>query len=339
MLNGSAKSPARQAGPTIVATGFQPVGSGHLTTSLHINRAAFPWLGLLLALLAVPLFSIPQARAETKVKGQRVFFTGHSFHVFVPPILADMAKGAAIKDHVQVGLSAIGGSRVIQHWNVPEEKNKAKEALRGGQVDVLTLAPIHLPDEGIEKFAQLALEHNPKVRVTVQEFWLPFDIYDTTFKERPKKVDHNAPTAEELRKLHGPYFKSLDEHVRELNKKIGKQAVLVVPVGQAVIALREKIIAGQAPGLKTQADLFTDAIGHARPPLQVLAAYCHFASIYQRSPVGLPLPAILEKAKNPNWDARLNRLLQELAWEAVTGHPLSGAKAAKRSDQEPGFPP
>ena len=109
----------------------------------------------------------------------------------------------------------------------------------------------------------------------------------------------------------------------------GKPVVFVVPVGQAVLGLREKIIAGQAPGLKTQDDLFTDAIGHARPPLQALAAYCHFAVIYRRSPVGLPLPAALEKAKVPEAE-KLNRLLQELAWEAVRQHPLSGVEAAGR---------
>jgi hypothetical protein len=285
---------------------------------------------LLLALLVVPQTKGGDKKgdklAQPLDKGQRVFTCGHSFHVFIPGILSDLAKGAGIKDHQAVGLSSIGGSRVIQHWDVPEEKNKAKELLRAGKVDVLTLSPIHLPDEGIEKFAKLALENNPKVRITVQEFWLPFDIYDTTFKLRPKKVDHNAPTGAELRKLHEPYFKSMDEHVRSLNKKLGKEAVFVVPVGQAVIALREKIIAGKAPGLKTQEDLFTDAIGHAKPPLQALAAYCHFAVIYRRSPVGLPMPAVLAKAKNADWDEKLNRLLQELAWDAVLAHPLSGVK-------------
>ncbi|HMF17508.1 MAG TPA: hypothetical protein VKE98_09895 [Gemmataceae bacterium] len=260
--------------------------------------------------------------ASEAVKGQRVFSAGHSFHVFVPAILNDLAKKAAIKDHAVAGLSSIGGSRVIQHWNVPEDKNKAKAALKAGTVDVLTLAPIHLPDEGIANFTKLAVENNPNIRITVQEFWLPFDIYDTTFSKRPKTVDHNAQTAESLRKLHAPYFKSMDEHVKELNAKQGKQVLFVVPVGQAVIALREKIIAGQAPGLKTQEDLFTDAIGHARPPLQALAAYCHFAVIYKKSPVGLPMPAILPKNTNPE----LNRLLQELAWEAVTSHPLSGVR-------------
>src|SRR5262249_34331884 len=154
--------------------------------------------------------------SEPIAQGQRIFTCGHSFHVFVPGILADLAKKAEIKDHVQVGMSSIGGSRGIQHWDVAEEKKKAKEAVKAGKIDVLTLSPIHLPDPGIENFTKLALEHNKDIRITVQEFWLPFDIYDITFKERPAKVDHNALTGEELRKLHAPYFKSMDEHVREL---------------------------------------------------------------------------------------------------------------------------
>lgn len=120
-----------------------------------------------------------QAAEKAPAKGQRVFSCGHSFHYFMPPILTDMAKSAGIKDHQFVGLSAIGGSRVIQHWAVPDNKNKSKEALKSGNVDVLTLAPIHLPVDGIEKYAQLAMEHNPSIRVTVQEFWLP-----TTFMTR-----------------------------------------------------------------------------------------------------------------------------------------------------------
>jgi hypothetical protein len=284
------------------------------------------WLPLIAVALLLPLISRAEDKPTAKLappitKGQRVFSCGHSFHVFVPNILRDMAQGAEIKDHTQLGLSSIGGSRVIQHWDVAEGKNKAKEALATGKVDVLTLSPIHLPDDGIEKFTKLALEHNPDIHVTVQEFWLPFDIYDITFKQRPKAVDHNAPTVEELRKLHAPYFQSMDDHVRELNKKFGKRVLYVVPVGQAVIALREKIIKGEAPGLAKQDDLFTDPIGHAKAPLQALVAYCHFAVIYRRTPVGLPMPAVLDKAKT---DPKLNRLLQELAWDAAVKHPLSG---------------
>jgi hypothetical protein len=287
---------------------------------------------LVFTMLAVGWPVAAHAQGDKPItEGQRVFSCGHSFHYFVPPILSEMAKSAGIKNHEMAGLSAIGGSRVIQHWDVPEDKNNAKKALRAGKVDVLTLSPIYLPDEGIENFVKLALDNNPKVRITVQELWLPYDVYDLKSPLKGRKVDHNAPTGAELRKEHEPYFKSMDDHVRDLNKKFGKEAVFVVPVGQAVIALREKIIAGQAPGLKMQDDLFTDAIGHVKPPVQALASYCQFAVIYRRTPVGLGMPTVLAKANNPNWDEKLNRLLQELAWDAVTQHPLSGVKVEAKS--------
>lgn len=255
-------------------------------------------------------------------KGQRILSAGHSFHVFMPGILKDMALGAEIKDHVQVDVQSIGGSRVIQHWDLAEEKNKAKTALKTGKVDVLTLSPIYLPDDGIANFTQLALEHNPEARVTLQVFWLPYDTFDLS-RKKVDKLDRDALTGEELRRRHEPYFKMMDDHVRELNRKHGKSVVFVVPTGQAVIGLREKIIAGQAPGLKTQEELFTDGIGHVRAPVQALTAYCHFAVLYRRSPVGLPMPGILARAKLEEGD-KLNRLLQELAWDAVRSHPLSG---------------
>jgi hypothetical protein len=281
---------------------------------------------VILALIA-PLIA-PLLHAGTTAKapaGQRVFCVGHSFHVFMPGILNDLAAKAGIKDHKLVGMSAIGGSRVIQHWDIAEEKNKTKKALRAGDVDVLTLAPIHLPDDGIGNFARLGVVNNQKIRIFVQENWLPFDIYDTTFKKRPKEVDHNAQTGESLRKLHEPYFTGIDAQVRELNQTLGAQALYVAPVGQAVIALRERIIAGEAPGLKEQNDLFTDAIGHARPPLMALIGYVYYALVYRTSPVGLPAPAILLKGKDDNTE-KLNRLLQELAWQAAVQHPLSGVK-------------
>ena len=102
---------------------------------------------------------------SSEIKGQRIFTAGHSFHYFMPPIFTDVAKGAKIADHKQVGTQSIGGSRVIQHWDLPDEKNKVKPALKTGEIDVLTLSPIYLPDDGIEKLAQLGLEHNPAIRV------------------------------------------------------------------------------------------------------------------------------------------------------------------------------
>jgi hypothetical protein len=94
----------------------------------------------------------------------------------------------------------------------------------------------------------------------------------------------------------------------------------------AAVTLREKIVKGEVPGLKKQSELFRDNWGHAQPPLQILASYCHYAVIYRRSPEGLPVPKAFAALKDMS-DAdktALNRLLQEIAWQTVGAHPMSG---------------
>jgi hypothetical protein len=264
-----------------------------------------------------PAESLARERTNGPVlQGQRVLTAGHSFHVFIADILPDIARRAGITGHVALGKQFLGGSRVIEHWNRPDSLNQAKRILRDGRVDVLTLSPTFHPDEGIDRFTRLGLEHNPELRVTVQASWVPFDglLAATIY---PGKGGRDALTGTDLRELHAPYFLSLDEEVNLLNEAYGKPVLSVVPVGQALIALRERVKAGQAAPLRSQEELFVDEIGHPAVPLQVLAAYAHFGVIYRRSPVGLSVPTVLGRAGKPAWAEELNRLLQEVAWTAV----------------------
>jgi hypothetical protein len=287
---------------------------------------------MVLALAMAPsLFAAPLQAASPITKGQRVFTAGNSFHAwFVAPILKNMADSAGISGHEIVGESKIGGSRAIQHWDMPDDQNQAKTALKAGEVDVLTLACMLQPDEGIDKFAELGFANNPDFRVSLQEFWIPWDKFEWPFTGDENSVNFDAATPQMLETLHRPYFKAMDDYVVALNKKLGKQVVFVAPVGQAVVAFREKVIAGKVPGIKKQSELFTDKLGHPQPPLEALVAYCHFAVIYRRSPVGLPLPDVLKNSQNPNWKTTaLNRVIQETAWDAVRHHPLSGVSSPR----------
>lgn len=278
-------------------------------------------LGVLSVMICVATLN-GASKSDESIQGLRIFTCAHSFHSFVPPILADIAKSAGIKDHVQLGKSLIGGSRVIQHWEVPDEKNLAKQLLQEGRVDVLTLSPIWLPDPGIEKFGEFAVKYNPQIRILVQEFWLPNDTYDPVYPLKThEKVDHNAVNIHELKKQQELYHRELQKHIAGLNSKLGKNIYFLVPVGHAVIALREKIIKRKAPGLNAQEDLFSDNWGHPKEPIKLLASYCFYACTYQRSPVGLDPPANL----TGKWDPKLIRLLQKLAWDAVTHHPSTGS--------------
>lgn len=254
--------------------------------------------------------------------GLKVLTAGHSFHVWMPPLVAEMAKAVGIQGHEQLAISSIGGSMVIQHWNLPPERNKAKPVLLAGRADLFTMAPTFLPDPGIENFVRLGLEHNPRLRFTLQQNWAPFEDPEVWLKPvKPKSIDRDAITVAQQRAKHDPYFKLIDQHVRELNSRLPAAKIAVVPCGEAVLALRAKVIQGAAPGIKTQNELFTDVLGHPGPQIRVLCAYCHFATIYRRSPVGLPVPAQLAQAPEAE---KLNRLLQEIAWQAVSEHPLSG---------------
>jgi hypothetical protein len=258
--------------------------------------------------------------------GQRVATCGHSFHVFTYRQVAEMALAAGLK-HELAGLSSIGGSTIQKHWAVPEEKSAVKQVLKTGKADVLTLSPIWLPDEAIEQFVKLGIEHNPALRITVQEYWMPNDEYEPVYPlQTRKKVDHNATDLAKLRDATLRYAKDIEDYVKGINQRLGKDAVLIVPVGMAAVTLREKILKGEAPGLKAQADLFRDNWGHANPPLQILSSYCHFATIYRRSPVSLPVPSAFKLLKDVSAEdqAKLNTLLQQIAWDTVSQHAMSG---------------
>jgi hypothetical protein len=272
-------------------------------------------------LAALGRIALAQPEAPT---APRVFVCAHSFMIYTAKTLPPLAQAAGV-GFVPAGQQMIGGSRVLQHWNLPDDKNRAKAALRAGQVDVLTLSPhLMLPDEGIDNFTKLGLEKNPKLRVLVQASWPPRDgVFNAPFKNEQR----NLATVDSLEKMHDMFRDiwgtKLEAQVKALNQSIGHEAVFIVPAGDAVFDLREKIAAGKVPGIEHQADLFRDDLGHPQPALAELVTYCHFAAIYGRSPVGLPLP---DAYKSLPHAAELNTLLQQIAWNAVSKYPLSGVK-------------
>jgi hypothetical protein len=98
--------------------------------------------------------------------------------------------------------------------------------------------------------------------------------------------------------------------------------VFVAPAAPAVLALREKVRQGQAPGVERQSQLFRDSLGHGLEAIQNLVSYLFFACIYHRNPVGMKA---FKKEGDPIQNQRED-LLQRIAWETVLAHPFSGVK-------------
>jgi hypothetical protein len=103
--------------------------------------------------------------------GQRVFYASHSLMWDMPPVLTELVEAYGIKGHNVVGHQRIGVSRTIQHWNMADNQNQAKQALLAGNADVFVTSNLVHPDEGIDNFVRLGLQHNPNMRFLMQVSW------------------------------------------------------------------------------------------------------------------------------------------------------------------------
>ncbi len=273
--------------------------------------------------------------ATPAAKGAKVFFVSHSLMWYVPKPLAELADAARISDHKLVGIQSMGASTTLQHWELPDDKNQARQALLTGGVDVLVMSPIQFPDEGLENYIKLGMKHNPNMRFIVQLSWGGGDIDNQDFpKGAWEKVDRNK-TPEQLQRLNRRNIQAGEAQADDINKKYGKGKTILflVPTVQAQIELRTRIFNKEIPGLNNQGELFVDP-AHPAAPLEALNSYLHFAVLYRQDPIGLPMPELLKKANRNEWDDKFNRTLQEIAWETASNYPYSGIKATQKPEKQ-----
>ncbi|MEI6234060.1 MAG: hypothetical protein WCT04_13480 [Planctomycetota bacterium] len=239
--------------------------------------------------------------------------------MFIPSRVDQLAKSAAIKDHVTAGQQMIGGSRVIQHWDLTGDKATAKPALTAGQLDVFTMSPhMIIPDPGIDNFVDLGLKHNPNLTFFVQASWVPFDM-TPDLKKITDNSQRDQTDLDAWQKANDTWRGQMEAQVDALNTKYDKKAVFIVPVGDAVLALRRSIKKGDFPGITKQSQLFRDPIGHGQGQIMALTAYCNFAAIYKKSPIGLKLAEVGVSTEQ-------HAILQRIAWETVSKYERSGVK-------------
>ena len=284
-----------------------------------------------------PTAAVGQGGQPAVPAGQRVFYASHSLMWDTPAPLGENVTAYSIKDHVLVGLERIGFSTTQQHWDQPDERNQAKQALLTGKVDAFIMSPMELPDVGIDNFVKLGLQNNPQMRFFVQNNWAAFNIdaqkWHSSGMASMGQVKWDATTAEQIPTLNAVSEKEYEKQVTQINHDVGHPVIFIIPTSQANTTLRTKIVKNEFPGLDRQSQLFVDTIGHPAAPLVTLNSYVHFATIYGRSPVGLPIPSVLKNANNPKWDADFNKRMQELAWDTVVHYPLSGVKAPAATKQ------
>jgi hypothetical protein len=267
--------------------------------------------------------------------GLHVYFVGHSFHMFIVRPLIYLAREAGIQGHWAEGWDMIGGSTPLQHWEQGGDDNEVKQALRSGKVEVLTLAPnVIVPEPAIDLFADLAVGHNPDVRVMVQHSWgdastgaLMRARHGLTGEPAagavPTNEDRDLATAADLARMRdstNEVLAQLRAQLDAVDARHGRPVTSVVPAGEAVLRLREAVLAGELPGVERQSQLFQDPLGHATQPTMDVVTYLWLGALYHRPLDGL---TTLVDADDPT-SAPRQRVLQRIAAETLAAEPRSG---------------
>jgi hypothetical protein len=267
--------------------------------------------------------------------GLKVFHLGHSLvGRDMPAMLAQLA-GPGHAYHSQLGW----GTSMREHWepdvaiNGFELENDhprfrpAKEALGAGVYDAVVLTEMVELRDAIKwhdsaayflRWSEFIRAANPAARIYLYETWHWLDDAEG-FLTRLERDIHTLWEAQIL---------SADVVAHP------ERPAHVIPAGQVMAAVVRAVAEAPLPGLARAEDLFArgpdgnqDNI-HFNDIGAYLVAVTHYATLYHRSPVGLPrtlLRADGTPATAPGPEAAA--LIQAKAWEVVTGYPKTGVAA------------
>ena len=270
----------------------------------------FAWLSLVLCVMAGAAAADdakPQLTAKDAPSRLRCIF---KMNVILIKNFDVIAKAAGI-GYQNLGYGVDLDKPLTRDRKVLEDTPRT--LMEKGEVDVCLTVDISwaaLP--ALDKWAPAGLAHNPNFRLYQQARFLP---------EKPEERD-NSKIAEVQAAL-DKVRKTLEVRVDAINKDLGKQVVFIVPVGDAIVKLREMVVDGKFPGVTKQSELFLSGSRgsiHVEKHANLLTAYCNYAAIYQKSPVGLKL-----EMKEDITDEQ-HAILQKLAWETVSQYPHAGLK-------------
>lgn len=256
----------------------------------------------------------------------RVFHIGHSLvNRDMPAMLAQLA-GDGHSYESQLGW----GATLQSHWgdapvNGFESENAhprfrpAREAVASGDYDALVLTEMveirdalrHFDSAAyLARFAAEGWSSNPDKRIYLYETWHPLNDPEGWLD----RLDADLARYWEAGLLR-PALRDLPDDRR----------IHLVPAGQAIAALvRTAEAQGGVGNLRDRRDLFADDI-HLNDLGNQFVALVHYATLYGSSPEGLPFALL--RADGTLADApapETARLMQEIAWQVVRDHPLTG---------------
>lgn len=233
---------------------------------------------------------------------------------------------AATKGHTQIwGRHMIPGAPLSWIWQHPNDGFREEpygfypNALNNYSWDVLSLQPFDRPIGGPEgdltmvgNFVDLAKLQNPDLRVYLYQRW-----------PGQRNYTLDAPTWNSL------WLRSYDDQVNWMNmesrdffsdlvKQVNRAAymqdldpALIVPVGDVLYTLNNRLSAGYIAGYNDVWDLYSDP-SHLNNLGSYTVATTFYARLFNDSPIGLGVPAAYGSI-SPEWVS----LIQQSVWEVV----------------------
>jgi hypothetical protein len=230
------------------------------------------------------------------------------------------------------GRHMIPGAPLSWIWQHPDDGlsedpfGHYRNALSNYQWDVLTLQPFdrHLDgDEGdlvmARNFIDLALAKSPNLRIYIYSRWPRrdedghLDFGSKWLRDYTGGWDGTEETKD--------YFEKLTFELRTAYPKL-QDHVFVVPVGDVLYELDQRIKAGQVPGYTSITQVYADGI-HFNDVGSYIVGSTFYATLFQENPKGLT--ASPYNVNNP----QLVGIIQDAVWKVVSTHPLSAVVAAQ----------
>ncbi|MBD2750168.1 hypothetical protein IC232_26230 [Microvirga sp. BT688] len=270
--------------------------------------------------LGIVLVSILPLRANDSAPPQGVVLVGHSLvNHDMPQILRKLGpRGSTTQEQV------INGATMWANWDHAEKAEgiNARTVLARGDTDVLIVTEAIPLQNHIKwsdsygyalKWRNAAIDANSKTRVYLYETWHSLEA---------KAADGSKKSGS---------LSDLTDWRIQLDKDLPKweeiarrgQMTGLVPAGQALGAMYDAVQTGNAAGLTSITQLFSDDI-HLNSLGNYFVACVQYSVIYRVSPVGLQRQLVNQwgVAYKPPSEALAMRM-QQIAWEVVSRYRFS----------------
>lgn len=263
----------------------------------------------------------------------RVVGTGHSFMApgYNSLLRICQADGFEQPLYTHIGGGMTGSTRykweqengIFQFEGKPVPKLLA--SIANADWDVMMWGPyFHDKIEYYTCWIDFCLKYHPEMKFYLSDAWPQlFQLGGNPETEEFFTEEVIDKLGQEKRDLYGDLMKRIREMYPD--------KVFILPTSDAMTLAAKYYIRGELPGVEgihkviggKERSLWKDQLGHLGPGFDRLEGYVFYATLYGKSPE--LIEGEIDFGGNRGYPGpELDKMFRKIAWEAVTGHPLSG---------------